>query len=136
MKYIRDILLFLALLILDQLAKFYFLSKSFNFNYFSFSFVPNTGISFGLFSGRNFIFIFFITLVIGFIIYYYFIYKKYRLAFVFILAGAIGNLIDRIFRGFVVDFINLKIWPVFNLADLFVCIGVLLLIYYLIKEKA
>lgn len=47
---------------------------------------------------------------------------------ILILSGAISNLIDRLYYGCVIDFINLKVWPVFNLADIFICVGVFLLI--------
>jgi signal peptidase II len=51
----------------------------------------------------------------------------------FIFAGALGNLIDRIFYGYVIDFINLPHWPTFNLADIFIDIGAACLIIYLFK---
>ena len=135
MKNLKNILFVLALLILDQLTKFYFIGKNIKiFEYFSFNFTANTGIVFGFFKGMNLIFIFTSLIIICFVIYFY-REKKLRLGFNFILAGAFGNLIDRIFRGYVVDFIDLKIWPVFNLADAFIVIGVLLLIYFMWKEK-
>lgn len=52
-----------------------------------------------------------------------------------IFGGAISNIIDRIFRGAVLDYINLKIWPVFNLADIFITIGILSLIIFYDKMK-
>ena len=52
----------------------------------------------------------------------------------FILGGTIGNLIDRIAYGFVIDFLDFRIWPVFNVADSFVTIGVIGLIIYLWKK--
>ena len=55
--------------------------------------------------------------------------------FILILGGAVGNLIDRITRGSVVDFLDFLVWPVFNIADMSICIGTaaLMLSYY--KEK-
>ena len=50
-----------------------------------------------------------------------------RTAFVFILAGAVGNYLDRLFRGYVVDFIHIPHWPVFNVADIWVTAGIALL---------
>jgi signal peptidase II len=53
---------------------------------------------------------------------------RHRVPLAFIVAGAIGNIVDRIVRGYVVDFIHVTGWPVFNVADVAVVIGVLLLI--------
>ena len=58
-----------------------------------------------------------------------------KTALVFILSGAASNMIDRISHGCVVDFIDLRIWPVFNLADIYITIGVTLLFINLIKNK-
>lgn len=61
--------------------------------------------------------------------------KKGRLAIAFIIAGAGGNLLDRIFKGGVIDFIDLKIWPIFNLADIFITVGAILLFIDLITLR-
>jgi hypothetical protein len=53
---------------------------------------------------------------------------------IFIFSGAISNLIDRVYYGCVIDFIDLKVWPVFNLADIFICLGAFLLIIKLNKK--
>ena len=58
-----------------------------------------------------------------------------KTALVFILSGAISNMIDRVSRGCVIDFIDLKIWPVFNLADIYITIGVIILLANLIKKS-
>ena len=84
-------------------------------------------------------------LIIGVLIYYIVknrINNKMEiLAFSLVIGGSLGNLIDRIVRGFVVDFISIKIFgynfPVFNIADSLICIGVFLLfIIGLRKEKS
>lgn len=135
MKYENNVLLVLFLVFLDQLSKFYFFAKNIEiFEYFSFNYVSNTGALFGWFKGYNFIFIILSLVVIGTIFYNY-RNRKLRFGFDFILAGAFGNLIDRIFRGYVVDFVDFKVWPVFNLADAFVTVGVLILLYKMLKEK-
>ena len=51
--------------------------------------------------------------------------RPYALAF--IVAGAAGNLYDRVFYGYVVDFLDFRIWPVFNVADAFICAGIFLI---------
>jgi len=68
--------------------------------------------------------------------------KKEPLAlwsFTFILAGAIGNLIDRIYYGYVIDFLYLHVndfyWPAFNIADSFITIGAFLLIFDMVKKS-
>ena len=93
--------------------------------------VHNTGIAFGLFKNQGIIFIIIpITAIIllAFNIYYYRSNKEnlsrmYIVAFSLILGGAIGNLIDRITFGYVIDFIDFRIWPVFNVADSAITIG-------------
>jgi len=113
-------LIILAILILDLVTKYFFTST------------VNTGVAFGLFQGYNWIFI--IVSIIALIICV-FNYKKHKLEFSFLIGGILGNLIDRIFFGFVRDFIDLRIWPVFNIADSFIVIGALLLGYKIFKDK-
>jgi len=55
--------------------------------------------------------------------------RAVRLGLVLILAGALGNLGDRLFRGYVVDFIHVSHWPVFNVADICVSVGAALLLW-------
>ena len=80
--------------------------------------------------------------IIGFIIFYW---RKnlsglrqnkcLNLGLVFILAGAVGNLIDRVRFGYVIDFLDFRIWPVFNLADSAITIGAGLVIWQLVIKK-
>lgn len=112
-------------------------------NILSFTYVENKGIAFGMFSGGRFIFIA-ITLII--LILILLIIKKtpnenrsafLKLGGAFVISGAIGNLIDRIVYGYVVDFIEVKFidFPVFNVADIAVCVGAgFLLIHYLFVD--
>jgi signal peptidase II len=60
--------------------------------------------------------------------------KKDLISLGFLLGGTIGNLIDRLLYGYVIDFIDFKIWPSFNIADTFNTIAVFLLIIYFVKN--
>ncbi len=104
-------------------------------DFFHITYVKNFGVAFGLFQGEiRKISIIAIIAILGII---YFMIKQLkphevvsRYAYSFILAGAIGNMIDRVSRGFVVDFVDFRgIWIyVFNIADIWINIGVILLV--------
>ena len=112
---------------------------------FHITYVTNTGAAFGLFRGGGDIFIIIAALVVVAILVYYRQLSDgqwlMRLALGLQLGGAIGNnLVDRLFRGFVVDFIDLNFWPlrdwpVFNLADSSVVVGVSLLALLMFLEE-
>ena len=97
--------------------------------------VHNTGIAFGFFKDMGIVFIIvpiIAIILLVFNLYYYrqnkeVISRTYILAFSLILGGAIGNLIDRIFYGYVIDFIDLRVWPVFNIADSAITIGAVII---------
>lgn len=103
--------------------------------------VRNTGIAFGFFKdyGVTFIVIPIVAIfLLAFNIYYYrqnneALSRAYIVAFSLILGGAIGNLIDRIIYGYVIDFIDFRIWPVFNIADSAITIGAILVTYKCFK---
>ena len=134
------------IVLIDQFTKyliFYnhkiFLNK--DFLLFKLDFVKNYGAAFNIFSGSrvflSLISIFFSILII------YLIFRKNTLnsfdlySYSFILGGTIGNGIDRIYRGFVVDFINLNIinFPLFNIADISINIGFIILLYNIFKNN-
>lgn len=94
--------------------------------------VYNTGAAFGLL--KNFPYLFVIIAVFVFVLINYFLIRKFyklsvaeRIALTFMLGGTLGNLVDRICFGYVIDFIDFRIWPVFNVADSFITIGALML---------
>ncbi|MDR1539674.1 MAG: signal peptidase II [Clostridiales bacterium] len=101
----------------------------------NFTYVENEGAAFGLMQGARWFFVVLTALVFGVIIYYYLKlpkekkYRPARVAMVLVASGAIGNAIDRALNGFVVDFIHASFinFPVFNLADIYVVIGTILL---------
>jgi signal peptidase II len=107
-------------------------------NVFHLTYITNTGSAFGLFKGINLFFILFSIIVIVIILYFIKRIKEnekaLQLAVGLLLGGTIGNLMDRIFHGSVIDFIDFRIWPVFNIADSAVTISVALLIILLWKK--
>ena len=135
----------LSVLILDQLTKFFIhqnlgLGQSIPLirNILHFTYVTNTGSAFSLLKGHNLLFILFSLVVIAFIWYYAKEIKeneKYlQIAVGLLLGGTLGNQTDRLVHGFVVDFIDFRIWPVFNVADSVVTISVIFLIIFLWKK--
>lgn len=106
--------------------------------FFSLTYVENRGAAFGMLEGGKWLFVILTVVVcIACFIYYVKLLNENRLfivraAIVFICGGAVGNLIDRLFRGYVVDMLDFNIfgfnYPVFNFADICVCVGAFLLI--------
>ena len=78
------------------------------------------------------------TAIIAVLIYVFFKTKKYsrKIFLIFVFSGAISNLIDRIRLGCVVDYIDIKIFPVFNLGDVYITIGVIMLVIKILKNKS
>ena len=146
-KYINIILFIIVLVTLDQISKLLvvnYLNKEIVFidNFFSFSYVKNYGAAFGLFGGNTLFLILITMLLIVYLSYdtYKNINKKLNIIFnILIISGALGNLIDRIFRHYVVDFISFILFnnqmPVFNIADILVTFGVIGLIFTIFKEE-
>ena len=95
------------------------------------TYVRNSGALFGLFADLNSLLILFALVLILAILYYYLRARPrdrlLNLALALELGGATGNLIDRIAYGRVIDFIDFKIWPVFNIADSAITVGLVLL---------
>lgn len=100
----------------------------------TFTHVQNTGAAFGLFpTGTVFLVVVAVVVIVLIVAYH----RQFaggswvlRVAFGLQLGGASGNLVDRLARGFVTDFIDLHVWPVFNVADSSVVVGTALLAYY------
>jgi signal peptidase II len=106
---------------------------------FHITYVENTGIAFGLFPQGHFLFIVISFIIIAVIIFFERkkIIKSLRekICLGLILGGALGNLIDRLRFGFVIDFLDFRIWPVFNLADSGVCIGGILMVFFILRKR-
>jgi len=134
------------IILLDQLTKYlmFYNQKLFinkDFLLFKLDFVKNYGAAFNIFSGSR-VFLSLISILFS-ILLIYLIFRKSTLnsidlySYSFILGGTIGNGIDRVYKGFVIDFINLNIinFPVFNIADISINIGFLFLLYNIFKNN-
>ena len=103
----------------------------------------NSGAAFSILSGQRTVLIIFTVLALVFIFFYYFRFQNIRwmqISLGFLLGGAVGNSIDRIFKanGEVVDFLQFAFWtawPTFNIADISICIGAGMLIVYLFRNR-
>ena len=134
----KYLIIFICVIIADQITKFFvYTNKTFSdFGLFSINFVTNTGASFGMLKDNNLLLLFVSLIVLGAILFFHDkIPAKGKLPVWIISAGIVGNLIDRVFRGFVVDMIDLKWWPVFNIADSALVIGVVWLVVVVMMEK-
>ena len=101
--------------------------------------VTNTGAAFGLFQNGSLVFAV-VAIVVSVVIVLYYRHLPdgewlVRLSLGLQLAGALGNLIDRVRVGHVIDFLDFQVWPVFNLADASIVCGVILLAYLLLREE-
>ncbi|MFC1723595.1 signal peptidase II [Nanoarchaeota archaeon] len=131
----------IAIVAVDRITKFYieellYISESIPVipNIFSITRINNTGAAFGLMKGYNILFfIAALAVFVLFIMYYKEIVKDNYLMITasFILSGTIGNTLDRLYFGYVVDYLNLSFWPTFNLSDVFLTIGTIMLIWYM-----
>lgn len=141
------------LVAVDQITKYIALTQlkpigsvTFIDGFMDFTFVENRGAAFGIFSGKTWL-----LLVISIIICAVLVlamtkmpktkeYRKLRVTFVLILSGAVGNIIDRALRGYVVDFFEFTFikWPVFNMADIYVVVGTIVMaviIMFFMKDE-
>lgn len=137
-----------AIILADQITKYLAMIKldgievTFIPKIIDFVYVKNNGAAFNMMSGKiGLLSIISVAFALGVIFYMF--YKKpqnkvYRISVMLLFAGAVGNVIDRIFRGYVVDFIKTTFieFPVFNIADIsIVCGAILLVIYVLFLEN-
>lgn len=142
----------LLIIILDQVAKFGAIKYLMGQNpyviikdHFELRYVENYGAAFGILQQKRVFFIIITSLVILFIIFYFYKYfDKFntiaKISISIFLGGAIGNFIDRVRLGYVVDFIRVNLFksydfPVFNLADMFIVVGTILIVYLVLFDK-
>ena len=138
------ILIIIGLIAIDQISKYLAVNYLVNIgsipiikNIFHLTYVENRGAAFGMFQNNQIIFI--VVAIVACVFGLYYLYKKDlnilgKSAIILIISGALGNLIDRIRLGFVVDYFDFRvIWDyVFNVADVFVVVGTILLCVYII----
>ncbi len=137
----------LLLVAADQLSKFWIRSNLatgeslFKVGFFRLTRVHNSGAAFGLFQGQSFLLtIIALVSVAALLLYVFFFHHKFpfldnrlgKLALGLVLSGTVGNLIDRIRFGYVTDFIDVGIWPAFNIADSAIVVGIIMLAYSLL----
>ena len=141
------ILISTIIVLSDQLAKLIIsvYKKSLldkDFIIFSLDYVKNFGAAFNLFTGSR-MFLSLVSIIISIMLFNFILYKKYisnihLLSYSFILGGTLGNGIDRITKGYVIDFINLNFidFPIFNIADISINIGLIIILYTFVKNKS
>lgn len=132
-------LLIILIIMIDQASK-YFVSNMMQHgqtiplinNIFHITFVRNTGAAFGILPGNTALLIAVGLAAALFILYtMHFIPKSkyyYKIGLSLILAGSIGNIIDRVYRGYVVDMFDFRFFPVFNIADAMINVGMCIVI--------
>ncbi len=136
----------LFVIIVDQMTK-HFVAAHFYVgesipvisDFFHWTYILNSGAAFGIFEGRRWLFIIIAAVVISVMLLFYRDIragdKTLQLGAALFAGGAIGNLIDRMVIGLVIDFFDFRIWPVFNVADIAICIGIGLIIWSIIKTE-
>ncbi|AWB10400.1 signal peptidase II [Thermodesulfobium acidiphilum] len=129
------IALTLFLFSFDRLTKFFAVKilsvRSCDFFFIHFTLVKNLGGAWGIFSGQTYFFIFVGSIFLLSCIILWFKSPNLRISLSFLIAGVSSNLLDRVLGSHqVIDFIDIHILPVFNLSDVYIDIGILLLIFY------
>ena len=140
------LLVALLVIIFDQLTKFYVVS---NFylgesvpvieNIFHWTYILNPGAAFGMFEGSRW---FFVVIAIGVLVGIWYMKDEIneggwmmQYGAALFGGGAIGNLIDRARSGLVIDFFDFRIWPVFNVADIAICVGVAMILWKVLQME-
>jgi signal peptidase II len=100
--------------------------------------VRNSGVAFGAFSGGGLIVVALVTAALGALLFYFFTHLGKRLVWLptgMLLGGSIGNIIDRVRDGAVTDFVKLPAWPAFNIADVSITFGVIVLLWVIEQQE-
>lgn len=140
------LLVALLVIIFDQLTKYYVVS---NFylgesvpvieNIFHWTYILNPGAAFGMFEGSRW---FFVVIAVGVLVGIWYMKDEIneggwmmQYGAALFGGGAIGNLIDRARSGLVIDFFDFRIWPVFNVADIAICVGVAMILWKVLQTE-
>lgn len=141
------IILSLAVVLADQLTKHYVaagfaLGESVPViqDIFHLTYVLNPGAAFGMFEGSRWLFVLIAVSVLGSIAFLREEIKRLgppcALGASLFAGGAFGNLIDRARQGLVIDFLDFRVWPVFNVADMAICVGVGLAVWSILRAES
>ncbi|HLC91310.1 MAG TPA: signal peptidase II, partial [Candidatus Nanoarchaeia archaeon] len=130
----------LATIIIDQILKYLIVTfqPKLNLSILSITFTKNTGAGFGILQNQTLALTLISFAVACLLIYFYNDLPKEKLPqilFALFLGGTMGNLLDRIFRQYVIDFISFTFWPAFNIADASISIAAVGLAIYYLKNK-
>ncbi|MEG1727730.1 MAG: signal peptidase II [Acidaminococcaceae bacterium] len=139
-------LISLVVVVLDQITKYFVTTQMFEGmsipvwqNVFHFTFVLNPGAAFGLLEHSRWFFVAMASAVLLVVFYWRAVIqaepRPLQVGIALFAGGALGNLIDRIHTGLVIDFFDFRIWPVFNIADIAICVGVGLILWTTIKTE-
>ncbi|HJF84711.1 signal peptidase II [Megamonas hypermegale] len=137
------LLLVLFIILLDQIIKYFvstnmFLGQSIPVlpQIFHLTYIQNPGAAFGILENQRYLFILIAAVLIVAVIYFYKkiiqLSKLFQVGIALLFGGAIGNMIDRIFIGRVIDYMDFRIWPVFNLADIAIVSGCAIIAFNLL----
>ncbi len=139
-------LIYIAGIILDQLSKVFIRT---NFKYlesvplipgvFHITYARNSGAAFSILEGKSW---FFIIIAFSALLFMFYILKQLpqkhkglKVALALLASGTTGNLIDRIINGWVIDFLDFRIWPVFNLADCLIVLSVGIILWHMLFKS-
>ena len=140
------LLVALLVIIFDQLTKYYVVSNFYLGEsvpvieiIFHWTYILNPGAAFGMFEGSRW---FFVVIAIGVLVGIWYMKDEIneggwmmQYGAALFGGGAIGNLIDRARSGLVIDFFDFRIWPVFNVADIAICVGVAMILWKVLQTE-
>ncbi len=151
--WIISLLVAVIMIVIDQCTKLWAVAKLKPIGstpvidgFLNLTFVENHGVAFGMLHGKKWLILCMVAVIVAILVYYFVKlpktkeYHYVRGAMTLILAGAVGNVMDRMMRGYVVDFLEFAFvdFPVFNMADIYIVVGVILLailMLFVIQEE-